>query len=144
MSIKHILLMVLVGLPISLSIIYFVTGIDLAGFMSFQDNAKNEIVFKSESGSITAQRSDITGIEIGKTRKDGHVVHLELTSKFGEKMFLFTSKNLGAPLSITAFGTNIEKSENITSSQTNRMQIIGLTKKEAELLVNNLKKIKEN
>ncbi|NYZ70316.1 hypothetical protein H0A36_31115, partial [Endozoicomonas sp. SM1973] len=68
------------------------------------------------------------------------VVHLELTIEFGEKMFLFTSKNLGKPLTIIAFGIQVGKPEKIKSSHTSRVQITGLTKQEADLLIKNLKK----
>lgn len=120
-------------------IIHYGTAINLADYVGLSVNKNTDITFTSESGSITASNSSITDAVLANTRGNDYAVHLELTIEFGEELFLFTSKNLGKPLTITAFGVQIGKPEKIKYSYTDRVQISGLSKKEADLLIQHLK-----
>lgn len=143
MKAKHLLLTVILGLPIGLLIVHFGTPIDLISFFYSPSNTNNEIIFKSESGSITAKKSDIIDTLIGRTRDEKYAVQIKSTVQFGEEIFLFTSKNLGKSLTITAFGVQVGKPEKIRYSFIDRIQITGLTKKEADLIISGLKETKE-
>ncbi|MCX4026522.1 hypothetical protein H0A36_12810 [Endozoicomonas sp. SM1973] len=98
-----------------------------------------DIIFQAGNSSIVANKADILDAALGRSRAEEYVVHLEFTIEFGRNLFLFTSKNLGKPLTIKAFGTLVGKPKKLEYSYTDRIQITNLNKKEAELLVNSIK-----
>ncbi|WP_163835990.1 hypothetical protein [Spartinivicinus ruber] len=108
--------------------------------LSLPQSIPADIIFQAGNSSITANRADILDAALGRSRTEDYVVHLEFTVEFGKNLFLFTSKNLGKPLTIKAFGMQIGKPKDLEYSYTDRIQITNLNKKEAELIVNSIKK----
>lgn len=102
--------------------------------------ASSEIIFQAGTSTITANQTDIIDAALGRSRAEDYVVHLEFTVEFGKDLFLFTSKNLGKQLTISAFGVQVGKATTLRYSYTDRIQITNLKKKEAELLVDSIKK----
>ncbi|MDE1465728.1 hypothetical protein [Spartinivicinus poritis] len=102
-----------------------------------------DVTFQAGNKIITASQNDIIDAAASPDQQELYTVHIQFSYDFGQKIFKFTSKQMGKLLIITVAGQPIGKPQKIEFNFTSRAHLTGFKKSEAEFVVNHIKALKQ-